>query len=155
MTIFPHALGGAVSATFTDNYLLAFIFGFISHFILDITPHLDPKFLATKEPDGTKKWSIWLYVFVTVEAILTILFFTLLYHRINLWIVITGAIGGIFPDVIVNNPFLQFMRNKPLIKYFFIFHDKIHLELPAKFWPINVLMEIIVIGGSICYLLKS
>ena len=154
MTILPHALGGAVSATLTDNYFLAFLFGFISHFILDMLPHLEPKFLVKVEPDKTKKWSIWLFVFVIVEFCLTILLFLSFIHRSDFAILLVGALGGLIPDMIVNNPFLQKFRYKPVIKHLFAFHDKIHLDLPSRYWFVSLIVEGSLIGGSIWYLLK-
>ncbi len=147
MTIGPHALAGAAAATITSNYYLAFIFGLISHFILDMLPHLEPKSLMTKEKDGTKKWSIWLYVFVIVEISLTVFVFYFLRHRPDFNLLLVGAFGGLMPDMIVNNPFLQFLRNKPVIKHLFWFHDKIHIDLPDKYWPVSLIVETLLIGG--------
>ena len=154
MTIFPHAIVGAASASITNNYFLAFLLGFISHFILDMLPHLEPKSLVTKEKDGTKKWSPWLFVFILVEFTITVLFFYYLRHRSNFNILLVGAFGGLLPDIIANNPFLQGLRHKPVIKHFFTFHDKIHLDLPDKFWYLSFIVEALVIGGTIWYFLR-
>jgi len=155
MTIVPHALGGAAAATLTSNYLLAFLFGFLSHFILDRIPHLEPKFLVKQEEDGTKKWSIWLFVFVAAEFIITIIFFSFFKDRSDFISLLFGIFGGLFPDIVVNNPFLQKFRHKRLINYFFWFHDKIHLDIPGKYWYISLIGEVIVIGGSIWLLLAK
>lgn len=154
MTILPHALGGAVFATFFGNYFLAFAFGLLSHFILDALPHLEPKSLVTRQSDGTKTWSIWLYVFVLVEFSLTCLCFWLIRYRSDFNILVVGALGGLFPDIIVNNPFLQFLRHKRFFRHLFRFHDKIHLDLPQKYWFIGFIVEGGLIGGSIWYLLR-
>jgi len=141
MTIVPHSIIGASSAVFTSNIYLAFLFGLISHFIADVTPHLEPNMLVVRQPDGTKKWSVWLYIFVIVEFSLTIFGFYLFRERPDFNLLVFGALGGLFPDMIVNNPFLQKYRNSPIIKYVFWFHDKIHLELPIKYWYVSAFCE--------------
>jgi len=154
MTIIPHALTGAAAAALSENYFLAFWLGFVSHFVLDALPHLEPKHLVTKNHDGTKTWSVWLYVFVLAEIIFTIVFFYLIRHHPDFNILIFGLLGGLFPDMIVNNPFLQWLRPKPIFKQFFSLHDTIHLDLDLKFWPISFIVETLLIGGAIWYLLK-
>jgi hypothetical protein len=153
MTIMPHALIGATTATLAgNNYLLAFVFGVISHFLMDALPHLDPKFLLTKDVSGSKKWSNWIYAFILGEFTLTVFIFYFLRHRPDFNILLCGALGGIFPDLIVNNPLLEFLRRKPVIKYLFHFHDKIHLDIPDNFWYLNLIVEVLLIGGSLWYL---
>jgi hypothetical protein len=41
MTLTTHATLGAVIGRATGNPVLAFIFGFISHFLIDMVPHGD------------------------------------------------------------------------------------------------------------------
>lgn len=154
MTIVPHAIIGASAALFTGNIYIAFLFGLISHFVADATPHLEPNSLVKYAPDGTKKWSPWLYVFVASEFILTILIFYFLRTRPDFYLLVVAGIGGLLPDIIVNNPFLQKYRYSPVIKYIFWFHDKIHLELPIKYWYISAICEIALIGLAIWLLVQ-
>lgn len=154
MTIVPHALVGASTAIFTNNIYVAFLVGLISHFILDGLPHLEPSSLVTNNPDGTKHWSIWVYVFVAAELLISITFFYFLRQRADFNLLLAGAAGGILPDLIINNPFLQFLHDKPVIKYFFRFHGKIHLPDEKNHWYWALPVEIIIIGGSLWLLLK-
>jgi len=156
MTIAPHAIIGAAAGTLTGNIWLAFLFGLVSHFVADFTPHIEPKFLVKKDPiTGAKKWSPWLYVFVMAEILLTIYIIYTLRRAPNFNMIIAGAIGGLAPDFIANNPFLQSYRDRPILKQIFWFHDKIHKELPDRFWPISFALEAILIGGGLWLLLKS
>lgn len=154
MTIAPHAIIGAAAGTLTGNIWLAFLFGVLSHFLADATPHLEPKFLVIKEPDGTKKWSIWLFVFVAIEFILTILILFLFRQRADFSIILIGALGGLAPDFIANNPFLQKYRQTPILRPIFQFHDIIHQELPNNLWVISLMIELILIGGALWLLLR-
>ena len=154
MTIAPHAIIGASTSVFTNSIYIAFLFGIISHFIADATPHLEPNSLVTVSPTGVKTWSIWLYIFVIGEFLLTIYIFWLFRHRSDFALLVAGGLGGLFPDMIVNNPVLAKYREAPILKYIFIFHDKIHLELPIKYWYISALCELTLVGGSLWLLLK-
>lgn len=154
MTFAPHAIIGAAAGTFTDNIWLAFLFGLVSHFVADFTPHLEPNFLVIKNPDGTKKWSIWLYVFVLAEFVITIYIFWLWRERPDFNILLAGAIGGLAPDFIANNPFLQKYRNAPVLRQIFWFHDTIHTELGPNLWFVSLLTEVLLLGGGLWLLLR-
>lgn len=154
MTIAPHAIIGAAAGTLTDDLWLAFLFGIVSHFLADFIPHIEPKFLVIKEPDGTKKWSPWLYVFVIFEFAVTIYILYLWRDRADFNLILAGTVGGLSPDFIANNPFLQKMRNVPVLKQIFWFHDTIHTELADNLWPIGLCTEILLLGGSLWYLLR-
>ena len=155
MTIAPHAIIGAAVGTLTDNIWLAFLFGLVSHFLTDLTPHLEPKFLVVKKSDGTKKWSPWLYLFVIIESAATIYLLYLWRSRPDFNVLLAGALGGLAPDCIANNPFLQKTRNKPIFKQFFWFHDTIHQELANNLWPVSLSIEVLLLGGALWLLLKS
>jgi hypothetical protein len=154
MTIAPHALIGAASSTFTSNIWLAFLFGVISHFIGDAVPHLEPNSLVTKTSTGEKKWAPGLYVYVAAEILFTIWLISFVRHRPDFYLIVAGVIGGLLPDMIVNNPFLQKYHDKPVIKYIFIFHDKIHMELPISLWYISALTELSLIILSLWLLFR-
>jgi hypothetical protein len=154
MTIVPHAIVGASTAVLTNNIYSAFLLGVIGHFVTDALPHLEPKALVKKSLDGAKVWSPWLFVFVGGEFLLTIFIFSFLFHRSDFLVLVSGAFGGLLPDIIVNNPFLQKYRNAPVLKYLFLFHGKIHLDMPTKYWYISLIIEGAIVGGSIWLLLK-
>lgn len=157
MTIFPHAIAGAAIATSTTNPAVAFLLGLVSHFLLDAMPHLEPSSQEIKHPDGTTSWSIWLYLFVVGEFILTVAVFVFLYyyHRPpDISILLWGAFGGLFPDLIVTNPVLFPYKKYPVMKQIVWFHDKIHLYLRPQLWYVGLIFESVLIGGSLWYLLK-
>lgn len=154
MTIVPHVIIGAAAGSLTDNIWLAFLLGLISHFLADFTPHVEPNHLVSKDPDGTKKWSPWLYVFITLEIIFSIFILYLWRDRADFKFMLAGALGGLFPDFIANNPFLQKYRNTPVFKQIFWFHDTIHTQLATNLWPISLLSEILLLGGALWFLLR-
>lgn len=149
ITIAPHFFAGAAIATLTSNPFVAFLMGFVLHFLLDALPHTDPGLFNTK-----KKWPVWLYVYVAIELSLTILVFVLLfYKRSDFTIISLGALGNIFPDILENMPIDGF-KKLPIIKQLSWFHNAIHFSLQKKDWFWGLPIEIIVLGGSIWLLLK-
>jgi len=147
MTIAPHAIIGAAAGTLTGNLWLAFLFGLISHFLADATPHVEPKFLVKKDPiTGVKKWSPWLYVFVAFEFIVTVFVLYSFRHRLDYALILAGALGGLFPDFIANNPFLQKYRSTAILSPIFRFHDFIHRELPLNLWFISLVSELLLLS---------
>lgn len=150
MTISPHFFAGAAAATFTTNPLVAFLLGIIIHFLLDMLPHTDPG-LFNKKKDG---WPVWLYVYCAVEFAVTIAVFVFLfYKRTDFTIIGIGGLGGIFPDILENAP-IKSLNNLPVLKQISWFHNAIHFSLEKKDWYLGLPIEIIVLGGSIWFLLK-
>ena len=64
-----------------------------------------------------------------------------------------GAFGGIVVDIIDNNLF-RFIHRWPVFKQLHWFHEKIHYNLPANKWYWGLPSQVIIIGGTIWYLLK-
>ena len=82
MTITPHLLAGAAIATTTNDVFVAFLLGFLTHFILDALPHIDPGTFHNIRIPGLgknidletvhsqdKPWPKWIYIFVICEFI--------------------------------------------------------------------------------------
>lgn len=112
-------------------------------------PHTDPGLFNT-----SKKWPLWLYIYVAIELSLTILVFVFLfYKRSDFTIISLGALGGIFPDILENMPIPRF-QELPVVKQLSWFHNAIHFSLQRKDWYWGLPIEIIVLGGSIWFLLK-
>ena len=152
VVITPHALVGAGLATSTDNYYLAFLLGFISHFFVDMIPHLDP---GTFFVHKNQKWPTWVYVYTFSEIIIfPIIFYFLFRNRADFAIIGVGALGGIGVDLVDSNPFIYFLRKWPVFRQLHWLHDKLHFFIKAKYWYWGLLNELIVTGGMIWYLLK-
>ena len=149
ITISPHFFAGAAVATLTNNPIVAFLLGFVLHFLLDMLPHTDPGLF-----NRSKKWPLWLYIYCVVEFTLTIAIFVILfYKRTDFTIIALGGLGGIFPDILENMPIKNF-NNLPVFKQISAFHNNIHFSLERKDWYWGLPIEIIVLGGSIWLLLK-
>ena len=154
MTITPHILAGAALATKTESYPVAFLLGFASHFVLDAIPHLDPGTFFEISGDEDKPWPAWVYLMAILEFIIIGLIFYFLFHnRPDFAIMSVGALGGIAVDIIDNNP-LKFIHKWPIFKQLHTFHEFIHYDLPIDKWYWGVLIQLIIIGGTIWYLLK-
>jgi len=151
MIITPHALAGAAVATTTNNVPLAFFLGFISHFILDAIPHVDQGtfFKSENEP-----WPAWIYYSAIGEAILAVaVFYFLFHHRSDFSVISVGAIGGVFVDFLDNTP-ARCLRKLPGFKQLHWLHEKVHFDLRAENWYWGLPSQIIIIGGTLWYLLK-
>ncbi len=114
-----HTIVGATIGTHTDSITLAFILGFISHFILDVIPHWS--FKITELFKAGIEFGIGLLI----------AFLLVLNSNIELLPVIAGIIGANLPDIIVIiilNFFPKYKNN-----FFTKFHSKIQKEI--SFWP--------------------
>jgi hypothetical protein len=125
MTLTTHATLGAVIGKATGNPLLAFVFGFLTHFLIDLVPHgdtgLSDNFRVHKR---RQKQAV---AYVVVDAIVAIFFVLLLANTKDIASVRTftwGIIGGVLPDLLVG---LYEVTKSPLLRWFnalhFYFHD--------------------------------
>jgi len=155
MTITPHLLAGAAIASATTQSLpVAFLLGFLSHFILDVFPHIDPGTFFNIKEDENQPWPLWIYIFVFSEFIIIwILVIVLFKNRGDFGIILMGGSGAIVVDIFDNNPF-RFMRKWSIIKQLHWIHEKFHYELNPKVWYWGLPSELIIIGGSLWYLLR-
>ena len=167
MTITPHLLAGAALATTTNNVFVAFLLGFLIHFILDALPHIDPgTFHYLKIPGYEKRinletvhaddrpWPTWIYIFVIVEFIViwTILIL-LTFKRSDFANIVVGGLGAIAIDVL-DNPVFRFALKWPVFRQLHWLHHRFHYNLAANKWYWGLPSELIIIGGSLWYLLR-
>lgn len=169
MTITPHILvGAAVASALTSNVYLAFLLGFLTHFVLDAIPHIDPgtyneidlpftkKDIKLESVHGINKpWPVWIYTYAFAELIIIWTIVILLFRsQPNFWVIVAGGIGGIFVDVI-DNPLVRFHLKWPVFRQIDWLHHKLHYDLPVNKWYWGVLIQLIIIGGSLWFLLKK
>ncbi len=146
MTLTSHAIAGAaVASFFPKSPVWAFIFGFLSHFILDAIPHGHyPIKSHTRHPENRlaedMPWGRDLFFDLLKIAgdfilglILSFLFFQNIGSTIN-WIVVIGACAGMAPDA------LQFVywkiRREPLTSLQ-RFHIWMHAEKNLNSEPVK------------------
>ena len=168
MTITPHFFASAALATATtNNVFVAFLLGFLLHFVLDSLPHVDPGTFHNIRVPGfgknihleevhaqDKPWPNWIYTFVVIEFIITIvLVFSLFKNHPDFTIIIAGGLGGIFLDVMDNSLFLFILR-WPIFRQIHWLHHRLHYELPPQKWYWGLPSVIIITGVSLWYLLK-
>jgi len=167
MTITPHLLTGAALATTTSSPIVAFLLGFISHFILDAIPHVDPGTFHNIKLPGVKKeihletvhqefkpWPTWIYIFAASEFIFIWLLVIILFAgKPNFGIIMMGGLGGIFVDII-DNPIVRFHLKWPVFRQIDYLHHKLHYDLPAEKWYWGIPIQIIIIGVSLWFLLR-
>ena len=155
MTITPHLLSGAAIASATTQSLpVAFLIGFFLHFLIDMIPHVDPGTFFNIEENEDKPWPLWIYIFAVSEFIIIWLIVILRFNnRPDFGIIMMGGLGGIAVDVLDNNP-LRFLRTWPVIRQIHWLHKKLHFDLPAGRWYWGLLVQVIVIGVSLWYLLR-
>ena len=174
-----HVVVGMVIGKYVPNPLLAFIFSFLSHFILDFIPHWDgdqkainnsnsnqnSKILSTKERFFSKEIqnllkcdvlaSFILFIYFSVSGIIwpnfpdILSFFNFLIINPS-WPL--GVLGAILPDLLTYFDFLTDFTNKhdfEAFKKLKIFHKKIQHSAP-KIW--GLLIQIVLIISTILIL---
>ncbi len=124
MTLTTHATVGAVIGHAVGTPALAFIFGFISHFLIDMIPHgdtgLSDNFRVLKRK---RKQAV---AYVVVDAVIALFFVLLLANTRDIESMRTfswGIAGGVLPDLIVG---LYEVTKTPLLKWFNTFHFYFH-----------------------------
>lgn len=133
MILTPHAIVGATLANLLpEEPLLGFSIAYISHYLLDVLPHVDYKINNFLDDNTKSVKSIiknasaaldFLYIFF--DFIFAVLICSVLFIRSRETAVITfiGLIGGVLPD------FFQFLYYKYKIQPFIILqkiHDVVH-----------------------------
>lgn len=154
MTITPHFLAGAALATATNNPVVAFTLGVLSHPILDAIPHLDPGTIVKINASEGEKWPAWVYFVTFLEFIILIIVFYLLFNRrTDFNILLWGAFGGLLIDILDNHPILS-IKKLPGFRELHKFHEGIHYNLPREKWYIGLITTVLLTGGLLWYLLK-
>jgi hypothetical protein len=138
------ALGEAVRGL-PDAPLIAFVLGWISHYVLDALPHWEKlygeKFPSFETQASVKKWPRASVISASIDVLLTVLFLAYFVWRdpngpfyVNP--VFWGGLGAILPDLLTNTPFFSgiwgkwpfFKQERFIHKYFHISRDsQIHM----------------------------
>lgn len=154
MTLAAHAAIGAAIGISVGNPALAFLFGFISHFIADAIPHGDSaeanEFWSTRK---VKKSSAAIVVIDAIVAMFVILWLASS-DLITPWGAFTwGIVGGLLPDLLVG---LYEWKRIDILKSFNRFHadchnffTKKHGDIPLHWSLVAQFALIIFIGGKI------
>ena len=133
-----HAIVGGAVGLATGNPFLGFLAGMASHHVLDMLPHVDGipernegyRFSSRASGDWPKSEYIIAYVdsFVTLVILLSVVLH--LHDAGKVLVFFSGAIGGVFPDLMDNVPFWEkrFRQTKFGSWYHRSVHQKLHFH---------------------------
>ncbi len=123
MFITPHTSFALWISTKVTDPILAFVFGLISHFILDMIPHGDDNFGDHKK--GKEKFLYQVNV-ASIDAVLAsalIYFYVISHPSINYWVLFGAVLGAWLPDLAWM--IIEALRLNKLYWYV-LYHSKIH-----------------------------
>ncbi len=157
MILASHIIVSGLLGATTQNYFLAAVFGFVSHYVLDAIPHWDfylsPEFKIKAEAEDGKFikekffWKEASKIVIDILIGLGLLFIFLKnLSYINIAAVFISVFFGILPDPL---QLLYLMTKVRFIKWNFDFqefiHHLIHSKIDQKFWP-GIIIQISTIG---------
>lgn len=146
MLVTFHAAAGAVIGEHIDHAYWAFIFAFLSHFVLDFIPHGDREHITHFALGQKLKYMIGIRV---ADAILTLALSILIFktsffiHPVS---VAWGIIGAVIPDFFVG--IFELTRIKHLKRFYYIHHliHNAYERFEIKFWHANLWQAIMILG---------
>ncbi len=156
MILASHIIVSGLLGATTQNYFLAAVFGFVSHYILDAIPHWDfylsPEFNVKAEAEDGKFikekffWKEVSKIVIDILIGLGLLFILLKnLNYINITAVSISVFFGILPDPL---QLFYLMTKWRFIKWNFDFqefaHYSIHSKIDQKFWSGIIIQTIAV-----------
>lgn len=112
-----HLLAGAAIALLVPDSTTMVTVAFFSHFILDLSPHIDPETFADDISPYTFRQRLALIVDILIVVLLMIALLLLHEQRIN---VILGAIVAQLADLM--SPLEQYASFSPFRRFHYLFH---------------------------------
>lgn len=148
MILFPHFLAGAAITSQIQSAPLAMLLAFLSHYLLDVLPHIEYRIGDIKARNLQK--SFFSFVKITLDILIGI--FIVLSLAQKPLLALMGGFFAILPDGLTFLSFF-FLKNKLLQKHLFFHHQKIHF-LRNKKIPFfgKILIQVSVIAVSIFFL---
>lgn len=150
MFLFVHILFGAAIGSVIENVYLAVILALISHYLLDIVPHID---YPIKTDDRKKKRKV-VYGGLKLATDLGLGVLSVIIFSNNQPAVYICSFAGMFPDLLTafkyltpSNKILEMHYNFHSIKMHFLKNSKV-----SRFW--RIIMQAIVIIISVAILTK-
>lgn len=149
----------AVSSVGRFSLPTAFLFGLISHHLLDIIPHLDAGCVWTRKDRDAGIMPKAAMIFIAADALFSLGFLIWCGWdlKVNLPLLFWASFGAALPDLIVTGfPFfIPKMRNWFLVKKYEKFHYSLfnHLGISTN-WIFGVFSTILIIGVSFWLLLR-
>lgn len=131
MFVTTHVAIGALLGATLPSRALAFVLGFISHFLVDMIPHGDEHMLDNYKSGSKVRRAI---AYVTVDAIAAIYVLLLILNNTPADIapyVTWGIAGSVLPDVLV--AVYEATKLKPFFRKFTAWHHKNHHHIIGKY----------------------
>ena len=160
MIIAAHVAAGAAIGTIPEiNPALAFLAGFLSHYVLDFVPHLELSTFLPKEHSDvlTCKINFKVILIIGVDLLIAALVWLIFFWHFSAQrsAIFLGSLGALTPDILDNSPFWsKYTRKMPVLRNFYAAHIFFHQSLNAKNWYWGLILYIIMAGGFLWYLLK-
>ena len=147
----PHMLVGAGIARRVRPPWLAITLAFLSHFVLDMTPHLDSHSMFGVDSGGTTLAEAASAVVDFLIGVAVVWWLTRNRKRSG-WI-LAGAFAGILIDLVDNVPlWLYWFRASTLGSWVSHFHHGIQHNLPAGQWVMGFGTQAVAIGIALLLL---
>lgn len=160
MYLSVHTPTSLIIGSQVGNPLLAFIFAFIAHLILDIIPH-DPiifkDFDQWTDKKKIKKFFIMACIDFVVLGIFLIILFLNQKLNLNNYSIWAAIIGGILPDILWGLNDLSGKKIKILNKYGYFHHKILHSMIKKDSllpWKYAILSQTIIFVLSLWIYLK-
>src|SRR3989338_3897955 len=151
MFLTVHATSGIIIGQYFTNPIVAFIMGYLSHFVLDIIPHGDDKlFIHYLWPKRLKA----LITTAAIDSVLAIVWLILIFvHTDTIYstAILTAIIGTVLPDFLLG---LYQVKKIKVIKWNYdlsiLAHSFLKEKRPSIFW--GFFIQIIFFIALIIYL---
>ena len=156
------ALATAVSASARFSLPGAFLFGLISHHLLDFIPHVDAGSFWSIEDRKAGLMPVRVQILILIDVLLSLgyLFWLGWGLKISLPLLFWASLGAALPDLIVTGfPFfIPRLRNWSISKRYEKFHYILFRDFqdapPPGSWILGIFSTILIIGVSFWLLLK-
>lgn len=149
MLLTPHTFAGIAIAALISNPIVAVPLAFISHFILDKTPHWD-FYSNTQKEERLKGWRPLavmadLVVGVAVGLIATLYFLWVVKDSTLALTSFLSGIAAVLPDIL-EGPYIFMDKEPKILSYMTNIQRKLQFQAPL---PWGILTQLLVIAISI------
>ena len=151
----------AVSASARFSLPAAFLFGLVSHHLLDFIPHFDAGYFWSIEDRKAGIMPNRVRILILIDVLLSLgyLFWLGWGLKINLPLLFWASLGAALPDLLITGfPFfIPRLRDWPILKRYEKFHYILFRESqdapPQRYWILGNFSTIFIIGVSLGLLL--
>ncbi len=148
MLVTTHLIAGATVGSLVANLPLSILLAIISHYSLDLIPHLDQGVFK----DNRKKFYFWAAVDFIVGGLALYLIFSQIGFQLNVLIV---ALAAIVPDLMDSSPVIfNYIHRVGIFNKLYRFHEAIQKPGKKYIYSLGIVSQILIVGISLYLLLK-